>query len=286
MGTTSARAALLGVGGTGGMTILAGALVRSAVLQWPGWAVSEPASALAFLTTVGAAALAGWAALIIGSATTYLVRTRHQLPSPQLGRDVASRSTCQASPIVRRVAAGLLVLAGTATGPAMAQPAAAPTQVSTQVAPGAGTDQQGGYPAADHPGALPPSPALTGDTSTGRSAVTLSATTGRPVGDGVPQPGWTPTPPTPGQGSAPTLPPGDIAMVSTAPTDQEARSVVVTRGDTLWAIAARHLGPQATDQDVAAHWPRWYAANRAVIGDDPDLILPGQVLTAPTHEES
>ena len=53
------------------------------------------------------------------------------------------------------------------------------------------------------------------------------------------------------------------------------------RGDSLWAIAARHLGPGATDAEVAEEWPRWYAANRAVIGPDPDLVLPGQVLRAP-----
>jgi LysM domain len=57
--------------------------------------------------------------------------------------------------------------------------------------------------------------------------------------------------------------------------------VVVHRGDTLWAIAARHLGPAATAAQVAAEWPRWHAANRSTIGADPDLILPGQSLVAP-----
>jgi LysM domain len=57
--------------------------------------------------------------------------------------------------------------------------------------------------------------------------------------------------------------------------------VVVHRGDTLWAIAARHLGPAATDAQVAAEWPRWHAANRSTIGAEPDLILPGQQLVAP-----
>ena len=57
--------------------------------------------------------------------------------------------------------------------------------------------------------------------------------------------------------------------------------VVVRRGDTLWDIAARHLGPRGEAADVAAAWPRWHAANRAVIGARPDLILPGQVLRPP-----
>ncbi|MCQ4085076.1 LysM peptidoglycan-binding domain-containing protein [Streptomyces sp. RB6PN25] len=43
----------------------------------------------------------------------------------------------------------------------------------------------------------------------------------------------------------------------------------VAPGDTLSAIAAAH----------GTTWQRIYAANRQVIGDDPDLILPGQRLT-------
>lgn len=56
---------------------------------------------------------------------------------------------------------------------------------------------------------------------------------------------------------------------------------VVRPGDTLWGIAAATLGPDADNAAVAAQWPRWYAANRALIGADPNLILPGQRLVAP-----
>ena len=59
------------------------------------------------------------------------------------------------------------------------------------------------------------------------------------------------------------------------------RLVVVRVGDTLWQIAARHLGLAASEATVAAEWPRWYAANRSVIGDDPGLIIPGTVLRPP-----
>jgi nucleoid-associated protein YgaU len=55
----------------------------------------------------------------------------------------------------------------------------------------------------------------------------------------------------------------------------------VRRADTLWDIVRRHLGPDASEAEVALAWPHWYAANRATIGDDPDLLLPGQVLQAP-----
>lgn len=61
------------------------------------------------------------------------------------------------------------------------------------------------------------------------------------------------------------------------------RHHVVRRGDSLWAIAAAELGPGAPDAAVAARWPQWYAANNAVIGPDPELLLPGQVLRAPSH---
>jgi nucleoid-associated protein YgaU len=58
-------------------------------------------------------------------------------------------------------------------------------------------------------------------------------------------------------------------------------SVVVKPGDSMWAIAARALGPSADDVQVAQEWPRWWAANRAVVGDHPDLIHPGDRLSAP-----
>jgi len=57
--------------------------------------------------------------------------------------------------------------------------------------------------------------------------------------------------------------------------------IVVHRGDNLWSIAARHLGPTATTTEISAEWHRWFAANRHVIGDDANLITPGQVLRPP-----
>jgi nucleoid-associated protein YgaU len=57
--------------------------------------------------------------------------------------------------------------------------------------------------------------------------------------------------------------------------------VAVRPGDSLWTLAARHLGPGATAAQVADAWPRWWAANRDVVGDDPDLLRPGQLLRPP-----
>ncbi|HEY5835106.1 transglycosylase family protein [Streptomyces sp.] len=48
----------------------------------------------------------------------------------------------------------------------------------------------------------------------------------------------------------------------------------VAPGDTLSAIAA--------DQHVRGGWPELYADNRALVGDDPDLIFPGQRLALST----
>jgi LysM repeat protein len=59
--------------------------------------------------------------------------------------------------------------------------------------------------------------------------------------------------------------------------------IVVAPGDTLWSIAARHLGPHASGAAITAAWHDWYAANRAVIGPNPSLIHPGQRLSPPTH---
>ncbi len=58
--------------------------------------------------------------------------------------------------------------------------------------------------------------------------------------------------------------------------------VVVRPGDSLWAIAARSLPPGHSDADVARAWPQWYAANRATVGPDPGLLVPGQQLVPPS----
>ncbi|MGY1682237.1 LysM peptidoglycan-binding domain-containing protein [Geodermatophilus sp. SYSU D01176] len=60
---------------------------------------------------------------------------------------------------------------------------------------------------------------------------------------------------------------------------------VVLRGECLWDIAAgdlvRRTGGTPTDGEVAAAVDAWWQANAAVIGPDPDLLLPGQVLRPP-----
>ncbi len=92
-------------------------------------------------------------------------------------------------------------------------------------------------------------------------------------------PGWRPAAPA----SPPRTAPGaETAVLGSLRADLAADDeVVVRRGDTLWDLAARHLGPDAGDAEIAAEWPRWHGANREVIGADPDLLLPGQRLHPP-----
>jgi nucleoid-associated protein YgaU len=68
------------------------------------------------------------------------------------------------------------------------------------------------------------------------------------------------------------------------PSERPADSHVVVRGDCLWDIAAGRLaasGASVTDAAVADAVQAWWSANADVIGPDPDLLLPGQVLRAP-----
>jgi hypothetical protein len=67
---------------------------------------------------------------------------------------------------------------------------------------------------------------------------------------------------------------------------EPAAGVVVHRGDSLWSIAARYLGPDAGPAEIAAEWPRWYAVNRSVIGPNPDHLEPGQRLRPPATRGS
>lgn len=57
---------------------------------------------------------------------------------------------------------------------------------------------------------------------------------------------------------------------------------VVRPGDSLWSIAHDHPGDAAS---VDQRWRALWLANRDVVGDDPDLILPGQALRLPTTQD-
>lgn len=119
-------------------------------------------------------------------------------------------------------------------------------------------------------------PALVLPASVVGDGLLVPAATDRPAdgppaaatGSGGAPPDWPGMPAEPGPG----LP---------SPTDR-----VVLRGDCLWDIAADWLaagrpGGAAGDAEVVAAVRAWWQVNEAVIGPDPDLLLPGQVLTPP-----
>jgi hypothetical protein len=118
---------------------------------------------------------------------------------------------------------------------------------------------------------LAAAPALTGCTTPPAPAVTTMA---------VLQPSAVPDWPAPGSPAAPAPPAALPDWPAPAPGDH-----VVLRGECLWSIAAADLrgrtGTDPTDAEVATAVGAWWAANAAVIGDDPDLLLPGQVLRPP-----
>lgn len=101
---------------------------------------------------------------------------------------------------------------------------------------------------------------------------------GRPVSGAADlQPQWKPR--------APVTEPRLVAAVPVRSARQlpnaAAPEVAVRAGDSLWTIAARAMGPAASDVEISAQWPRWYEANRSIIGADPNVLLPGQVLKPP-----
>jgi hypothetical protein len=58
-------------------------------------------------------------------------------------------------------------------------------------------------------------------------------------------------------------------------------TVTVRVGDCLWSLASADLGADAPIAAVQARWRRIYRLNKAVIGPDPELIRPGQILQLP-----
>jgi len=63
---------------------------------------------------------------------------------------------------------------------------------------------------------------------------------------------------------------------------QQGSEYVVVRGDCLWNIAQRILGPNASNATILEYTVRIYQNNRSTIGDNPDLVLPGQRILLPS----
>ena len=267
---------------TGTMTALAvlGAvealLGLALVAQWR--LVQDPgpatlAEALTLVVVAVAALLGAWLAV-----TTVAAALAH-LPG-RLG-DAADRWARACTPAAsRRVAAvlvGAVVGSAFAPGTALGDGPAVPSPGSPGLTPGF-TATSPHRVAGDLSGG-----ATTGETARGDQrgpgfALTRPSS-GEPDSpsplDAEPAPGWTPSRPV-------QRPHPHSGLVTGGSASDRRADVVVHRGDTLWDIARRHLGPDATDAEVASAWPAWYETNRTVIGDDPDLVMPGQILRPPS----
>ncbi len=96
---------------------------------------------------------------------------------------------------------------------------------------------------------------------------------------------------------AQNVPAGPVEDTQSTNQDAEASAILrpqasespavrlVVPGDSLWLIAQEHLGPDATPGQVMNEVELLYELNRDQIGDDPNLIFPGQELLLPPVAE-
>ncbi len=74
------------------------------------------------------------------------------------------------------------------------------------------------------------------------------------------------------------------ARITAGPSSRpsDINGILVVPGDTLWGLATDRLPSGSSNTAIDRSWRDWYAANRAVVGSDPDVIQPGQRLRPPT----
>ena len=162
----------------------------------------------------------------------------------------------------------------------------------------------GPKPVATSAPARPAGPSVPGTTPRARTSPSPTAPAAAPAT--ASQPAAT-TSPTPAPTKAPavkatpvaTTPPATVQPPTAKPTTAKppvsspqvggtvaakAYSFRVARGDTLWGLTKqvlRDTGRSTSNANVDAYVTKLYAANRAVIGSDPDLILVGWTLRWP-----
>lgn len=88
----------------------------------------------------------------------------------------------------------------------------------------------------------------------------------------------------------PVSPPPAHALVGLPLPDRQPGAAPATYtvrpGDSLWSVAAARLPHGSAEHVIDATWRRLYAVNRGVIGEDPDLLLPGATLLLPSDHPS
>lgn len=249
------RGVLVTLVGIAAAVALAGLLGRTGVqlVSHTPWEAARPEDLLAGGCALVGSALSGWLAL--GTALSAL----GQLPGA-LGQVCRALARAVAPAALRRTVTFLLgtslvaaVVPGTAAA-AMNAPALATRHTLVLDAPGPLTLDPGFHPPTD--------------------------TSWTPLDPDLPLPDWASD--SASASTSPTATPAVQPVATTAPTTAP-REYVVQHGDSLWSIAARHLGPDATAAQIAVVWPQWYAVNRQTVGPNPDVIRPGQRLTVPAN---
>ena len=71
----------------------------------------------------------------------------------------------------------------------------------------------------------------------------------------------------------------EVAPASRNHTTRSSHQVVV--GDSLWSIACQELSDDASPPEILEYSLRIHAANLDVMGDNPNILYPGQTLTLP-----
>lgn len=248
-----------------GATALLGALAsRQIEAVRDSGVLLEPASVLIAMAAGGATLVSARLSVCAMAAAIALLTRRAGCAGSRI--TVAARIAVAASPRSMRPALAALLVGG------LALAVAAPASAAPASAIPAMTSMAGSAPAAV---SLTSVAASTAEVGTPASAPSL------------PAPGWVPSPPPRPAASGDRGPGALVELVSSGPVrrdagaDADADELVVRRGDTLWAIAARALGPGASAAEIAAEWPRWWQRNKPAIGENPDLLIPGTRLTAP-----
>ena len=182
------------------------------------------------------------------------------------GHNAAARVTGRFTPVFMRrlaMAAVGVQLLGAPLAHADAMPAAAPSSSN-------GTSLSAAWaPLAERRPVLPAGHSADSGVIEGSGVPAGSVAEGSEL-----QPQWKPR--------VPVVEPGLItSLPARATAEPDHRELPVRAGDSLWTIAARELGPGASEVEIAARWPLWYQANRNVIGADPNVLLPGQLLSPP-----
>lgn len=216
---------------------------------WTYWS-EDPERAL-----VAAAGLAGWfLAAWLFIVTALAVAAQAPSAAGRIAARIARLVTPRATRRLLGAALGVVLAVGPAgaalAGPAELAPVPAPVVAAAELS----------FPDLDRPLPEPPAP--------------TSAAPATPAVSAAPAVSETPS-------ATATVEPSTSPAPAAAAPPATARSHAVVPGDTLWDLASAASPPGASPATITQQWKQWYSLNRAAIGADPDLLLPGELLSLP-----